>query len=170
MTKLLALLFALTVARVWAQETTVPTPDSTATGTPGAPVTLIKKWNPATVPWDNWFKDNAMVTDKTDHVHFFWNAQDFKVNFEVKEKKARLAQAALELVNRLFPADAKEDPVKVDIVYVLERDSYGQPKWDTLQQVAHFEFSRSKALQAAGKKNSFSATWMKKFFDKSDFF
>lgn len=134
------------------------------------PVTVIEKWNTSNVPWDDWFKSNAMVTDKTDYVHFFWNAQDFKANFEVKNKKVRLAEAALELVKRLYPSDASADQVKVDIVYVLERDSYGQPKWDSLQQVAHFEFLKSKALKQAKKKQVLTDTVMKKIFDKFEFY
>jgi hypothetical protein len=164
--KYLFLVFIL-AASARAQETPAPTAPPTG---PGTPVAAITKWNNAQVPWDDWFKGNAMVTDKTEYVHFFWNAQDCKANFEVKDKKVRLAQAALELVKRLYPADAQADPVKVDIVYVLERDTYGQPKWDSLQQVAHFEFLKSKALKASGKKNSFSEAWMDKFFDKLEIY
>ncbi len=168
MKKLLVLMIGLGVARVWAQET--PMQGSTALATPSVSLTPIEKWSEPTVPWDDWFKSNAMVTDKTDYVHFFWNAQDFKVNFEVKDKKVRLAEAALELVKRLYPADAKADQVKVDIVYVLERDSYGLPKWDSLQQVAHFEFLKSKALKPAKKKLVPTKAVMEKIFDKFEFY
>jgi hypothetical protein len=126
----------------------------------------------ATVPWDEWFKANrydVTFEDKTDYLYFFWNAQDFKANFEVKDKKLRLGEAALELVSRLCPGDTKKDMVKVDIVYVLERDSYGQPKWDSLQQVAHFEFSRSKALKLVKKKEP-SAAALQKLFDKVEYY
>lgn len=122
------------------------------------------------MPWDEWFKKNAMVTDKTDYVHFFWNAQDFKLNFEVNGKKLRLAEAALQLVSRLYPDDAKADLVKVDIVYVLERDQYGDPKWDSLQQVAHFEFHKSKALKLAKSKKDLSAAALEKIFVKYEIF
>jgi hypothetical protein len=154
------LLWGMMAAQVWAQET----PVVTVVATP------IAKWSVSTVPWDDWFKNNALVTDKTDHVHFFWNAQDFKGNFEVKDKKFRLGEAALELVKRLYPADAKADLVKVDIVYVLERDSYGMPKWDSLQQVAHLEFLKSKALKAGKKKFGPTAAAMKKIFDKFELY
>ncbi len=127
---------------------------------------IVKTWNEAKLPWDVWFKKNTMVTDKTDYVHFFWNAQDFKANFEGKEKKLRLSEAALQLVKRLYPGDAKADLVKVDIVYVLERDSYGLPKWDSLQQVAHIEFLKSKALKSTKKKKRLSETDLSKGFDK----
>jgi hypothetical protein len=170
MKKLLALLIGLGVAQVWAQETAVSTPGATAAGTPNSAVAVIEKWSESTVPWDDWFKSNAMITDKTDYVHFFWNAQDFKANFEVKDKKIRLAEAALELVKRLYPSDAKADQVKVDIVYVLERDSYGLPKWDSLQQVAHFEFLKSKALKPTKKKLVPTDAGMKKIFDKFEFY
>ncbi len=153
-----------------AQETQVTSMSSAPTTPTAPPVTFIEKWNASKVTWDDWFKSNAMVTDKTDYVHFFWNAQDFKVNFETQDKKVRLADAALELVKRLYPADAKADQVKVDIVYVLERDSYGQPKWDSLQQVAHFEFLKSKALKPAKKKQVLTDTVMKKIFDKFEFY
>jgi len=154
----------------WAQGTTDFTPAAAApvTTTPVAPP--IEHWSLAAVPWSDWFKNNAMVTDKTEYVHFFWNAQDFKANFEVKDKKTRLAQAALELVSKLYPADAKADLVKVDIVYVLERDSYGQPKWDSLQQVAHLECSKSKLLKALKPKGKASGAAFLKIFDKFELF
>lgn len=170
MKRLLALLMGLSAAQVWAQETPVSTPGATTAVTPNSSVTIVEKWSVPTVPWDDWFKSNAMITDKIDYVHFFWNAQDFKANFEVKDKKVRLAEAALELVKRLYPADAKADMVKVDIVYVLERDSYGLPKWDSLQQVAHFEFLKSKALKPGKKKPIPTDAVMKKIFDKFEFY
>lgn len=142
------------------------TPGSAGSTTPAPSPVIIKKWVMATVPWDGWFKNNAMVTDKTDYVHFFWNAQDFKENFEVKDKKLRLGEAALQLIAKLYPADAKADLVKVDIVYVLERDAYGQPKWDSLQQVAHFEFSKSKTLKIAKSKKEPALPALQKAFDQ----
>lgn len=112
-----------------------------ASATP-TPWPLIKEWKVGAVPWDLWFKDNTVVTDKGDYVHFFWNAEDFKRNFEGKEREGRLGEAARELAARLFPKEAKADRVKVDIVFVKERDSYGMPKWSSLKRVAHLEFKR----------------------------
>lgn len=134
---------------------------------------VLKKWSFAGAPWDAWFKANpydVIVADKTDHVNFFWNAQDFKGNFEVKDKNLRLADAALQLVSHLYPADAKADLVTVDIVYVLERDNYGKPQWDSLQQVAHFEFHKSKALKLAKSKKDLSAAALEKIFVKYEIF
>jgi hypothetical protein len=164
------LLAGLAVLTASAQETPVALVSSPANASTAPTPTVVKKWGMAVVPWDAWFKDNAMVTDKTDYVHFFWDAQDFKPNFEVKDKQRRLAEAAVQLVSRLYPADAKADQVKVDIVYVLERDSYGQPKWDSLQQVAHFEFLRSKALKLAKAKKEPAAAALRKIFDKSEMY
>lgn len=131
-------LLFLAVAPVMSQSTPTPTP------------LLPGKWIASKVPWDLWFKKNTIVTDDTDYVHFFWDANDFKANFEVKDKEARLADAAVYLVKKNYPPNAKADLVKVDIVYVLERDMYGMPKWDSMQQVIHVEFLRSKIM--AGKK------------------
>ncbi|HXL72341.1 MAG TPA: hypothetical protein VN963_01840 [bacterium] len=157
MKKMLILIFILTASVVHSESTPTPTP------------LLPGKWIAAKVPWDLWFKDNTIVTDKIEYVHFFWNANDFKANFEVKDKEAHLADAAVYLVKKLFPADAKADLVKVDIVYVLERDSYGVPKWDSLQQVLHVEFLRSKVM--AGKKlPNFSVKSPEKVFDKFQIF
>jgi hypothetical protein len=172
MRKILCGILLIWAGTVCAQDATPTVSDTpvvssvTAAPTP----TVLKKWSMALAPWDDWFKSNAMVTDKTDYVHFFWNAQDFKANFEVKDKKLRLEEAALQLVSRLYPSDAKADVVKVDIVYVLERDSYGQPKWDSLQQVAHFEFLRSKSKKLAEGKKDPSVSALKKLFVKSEFF
>ena len=126
------------------------TPDTLVAVNSPTPTVLLK-WIPSLVPWDDWFKKNALVSDKGDYVELFWNAQDFKVNFATTDKKERLGEAALALADRLYPSGAKADAVKVDIVYVLSRDSYGQPSWDSLQQVAHLEFSKSKAAKM--KKN-----------------
>ncbi len=161
----------LTSVPIFAQETPAASTYLAAPTPAASPLSrVIPKWSMSAVPWDAWFKDNAMVTDKTDYVHFFWNAQDFKANFEVKEKKKRLAEAALQLVSRLYPSDAKADLVKVDIVYVLERDVYGQPKWDSLQQVAHLEFLRSKDSKLAKTKKEPSDEALQKAFDKFDLF
>lgn len=169
MKNFLFFLFLGLAASTGAQESSVST-ETPATTSSAMPVTVIEKWNVSKVPWGDWFKGNAMVTDKTDYVHFFWNAQDFKVNFEVRDKKVRLAEAALELVERLYPAGAKADPVKVDIVYVLERDAYGLPKWDSLQQVAHFEFLKSKDLKSTPEKLGPTDTMMNKIFNKFEFY
>ena len=141
----------------------------TATFTP-PPAKPIAKWVVSKVPWDEWFKKNNIVTDKMGYIHLFWDAQDFKMNFEVKDKQNRLADAAIQLVARLYPSDAKADLMKVDIVYVLERDRYGEPKWDSLQQVAHLEFSRSKAMKLMKHKGPLSASQMKKLFDKFEIY
>ncbi len=153
----LVVLLFLMVTPLLAQSTPTPTP------------LLQGKWNAAKVPWDLWFKNNSMVTDKTEYVHFFWNANDFKSNFELKDKESHLADAAVYLVKKLFPPDSKADLVKVDIVYVLERDTYGMPKWDSLQQVLHVEFLRSKVI--TGKKlPDFSTIMPNKIFDKFQIF
>jgi hypothetical protein len=157
MKKWLIILFFLGVISAMAQSTPTPTP------------LLPGKWAAAKIPWDLWFKKNNIVTDNTNYVEFFWNANDFKANFEVKDKDARLADAAVYLVKKLYPADSKADLVKVDIVYVLERDSYGMPKWDSLQQVTHIEFSRSKII-VGYKLPDFSAISPDKVFDKFQVF
>ena len=172
MRQIIILVFLLFLSRVLAQGIPEGVPQSQPSNSGGLTPTptILKKWDSTLIPWVDWFKDNAVVTDKTQYVHFFWNAQDFKGNFEVKDKKTRLAEAALELVKCLFPADAKADLVKVDIVYVLERDSYGQPKWDSLQQVAHLEFKRSKMPKDGKKKAALTAAVVKKVFSKFDLF
>jgi hypothetical protein len=170
------------------QETITPTAETTVsdTQTKSAPTAqVIKNWTVASVPWDAWFEKNTLVTDKTEapwdynpadsgtyvpYVHFFWNAQDFKVNFELKDKKNRLAEAAIELVKRLYPKTAKADLMKVDIVYVLERDNYGMPSWDSLIRVAHLEFSRTLALKLSKKKESLNVNLQKKLFTQFDMF
>jgi len=100
------------------------------------------------VPWSSWFAKNTMVTDKKSYVHFFWNAQDVREKFAEPAKKEFVAQAAGELVRSLYPAKASADLMKVDIVFVRERDSYGLPKWESLERVAHIELSREKVVSA----------------------
>jgi len=126
-----------------------------AAGPPPTPTPwpALKSWKASEVPWDGWFKGNVLVTEKKGYVHFFLNAQDLRKNLETKDKRQRLAETALEMARRLYPPGAKADRLKLDIVYVLERDEYGAPKWDSLKRVAHFEVDRSKipAVDGAGK-------------------
>jgi hypothetical protein len=143
-------LFTGTIA--WAQDPA----NNSATSSPRAPLAPIPgKWNAAKVPWDQWFKIkktssserkdyNTTIEDKTSYIYFFWDAQDYKANFEVRDKETRLADAALQLVSRLYPPQAKADLIKVDIVYFLEKDTYGDPTDDSIQRVAHFELSKKK--------------------------
>jgi hypothetical protein len=153
MKKILILVFVLTASVIHSESTPTPTP------------LLPGKWIAAKVPWDLWFKNNAHITDDTEYVHFFWNANDFKANFEVKDKKTRLADAAVYLVKNLYPDDSKTDLVKVDIVYVLERDEYGMPKWDTMKKVLHVEFLKSKVITNK-KLPNFTTIDPDKVFDK----
>ena len=131
----LAAIFVLLTAGAWAQ---TPTPETTPGGAVPAPS--------AGIPWKTWFEKNTVVADKGDYVHFFWNAQDVKDQLEAPNRTSLLAQAARELAKNLTPAGAQADLMKVDIVYVAERDDYGMPKWDSLSRVAHLEFSRAKLL------------------------
>jgi hypothetical protein len=163
-------MFLLAAGTVGAQEAG---PTGTATPPAGAYMTptptVAQKWKMSAIPWDQWFatnKDTITVTDKTDYVYFFWNVQNFKPNFEVKDKKIRLAESALQLVSRLYPADAKADLVKVDLVYILPDPQYGTPMLDTIQQVAHFEFLRSKISKLAKAKKEPSVRDIQKVFNQ----
>ncbi len=157
MRKWLLLLSLLVITPLFAQSTPTPTP------------LLPGKWNAAKVPWDLWFKDNAIATDKNEYIHIFWNANDFKANFELKDKARRMADAAIYLVKKVAPADSKTDLMKVDIVYVLQRDDYGLPKWDSMQQICHIELLRSKVFK--GKKlPDFSKVSPEKVFSKFQMF
>jgi len=115
-----------------------PTP--AAKGTPGALADL---------PWAAWFRANTVVSDKKTHVHFLWDANAVRSRFEGKEKLAMIRAAARQVVVSLYPAGATADQIRVDIVFAARRDGYGNPRWDSLQRVAHLEFSRRKLLEAA---------------------
>jgi hypothetical protein len=162
----LIMFFFLMTGWVFAQDAT-PTPSPIVSDLMTGPTPtpqVIKNWSVASVPWDVWFHKNARVTVKPDYVHFFWTAQSYQGNFEGKGKKVRLAEAALEMVKRLYPKDATADLIKVDIVYVLEFDNYGRPNWFRLKKVAHMEFSREKALKLTEKKAGLSEALIDKIF------
>jgi hypothetical protein len=95
-------------------------------------------------PWPEWFAKNTVATDKKSYVHFFWNANDVKDRFSTdpKAKDALLAEAARQLVALEYPKAAAADAIRVDVVFVAQRDEYGMPKWDTMRRVAHLEFSK----------------------------
>jgi hypothetical protein len=115
---------------------------------PGSAVTPA----PEKSPWAEWFTKNVLVTDKKTYVHFFWNANEARQLLEGKDRKERLAEAARDLVRLHHPASAAADRLKVDIVYVLERDNYGSPRWETLRRVAHLECSRKKLLESGPRR------------------
>jgi hypothetical protein len=97
-----------------------------------------------TPAWPAWFSKNTVVTDKKTYVHFFWNANDVRDRFagNGKERDALLAEAARQLVALQYPKGATADAMRVDVVFVAQRDEYGMPKWDTMKRVAHMEFSK----------------------------
>jgi hypothetical protein len=99
--------------------------------------------------WPAWFAKNTVVTDKKTYVHFFWNANDVKDRFQSKDKDALLAEAARQLVALQYPKSATADAIRVDVVFVAERDEYGMPKWDTMKRVAHLEFSKKTLSETA---------------------
>jgi hypothetical protein len=94
------------------------------------------------------FEKNTMVTDKKTYVHMLWNALDVRGRFSGAGRREALAEAACELVRRLYPAKASADLVKIDIVLVKERDGYGLPRWESLERLAHVEVSRARILEA----------------------
>lgn len=178
MRKIVLFLSFLIIARMASAQEPLATPTADMNGsdtlsTMAVPVqhhALIKKWSMDAVPWDEWFKDNAQVTDKTDYVHFFWNAQDLRDNFKGKDKKRRLAESALEMAVKLQPETATSDLAKVDIVYVLQRDNYGQPRWNTMHRVAHYEFSRTSAVEWSKENKPLTEARMKKIFSAVEFY
>ena len=102
----------------------------------------------AAIPWASWFEKTTTVADKKTYVHILWDAAAQKERIAGKEKRSLLAEAARQLVLLRYPAGASADAVRVDIVFVAERDEYGNPKWDSLERVAHVELSRKKVAGA----------------------
>lgn len=96
--------------------------------------------------FDAWFAKNTLVTNKKTYVHVFWNAQEARTSLQGEAKRSLIARAARRLVVTQFPKKATTDRVKLDVVFVRDRDSYGMPRWETLEKVAHLEFSRAKLL------------------------
>lgn len=93
----------------------------------------------------SWFEKNVTVTKKPGYVHVFWNAQEARAALGSPEKRVLLARAARRLAGTSVPADA--DLVKLDVVFVKERDSYGMPRWDSLERVAHLELRKGTLLE-----------------------
>jgi hypothetical protein len=153
----------LLVARLWAPSSLTPTADGPSPKPTPAPARVADGGERS--PWAEWFPKNVQVTDKKTYVHFFWNANDAKQLFDGKEKKQRLAQAARELVLSHYPATALSDKVKVDIVYVAERDGYGNPRWETLHRVAHLECSKKKLAETRDRAEDLS-----KVFERFDLY
>ena len=104
----------------------------------------------ADLPWSTWFEKNTTVSDKGTYVHILWDAYAVRSRFEDKDKRAFIAEAARQLTLLRYPKTASAEQMRVDIVFVTERDEYGSPKWDTLQRVAHLEFPRALASQPSG--------------------
>ena len=155
-------LFLLGTGWAFAQDTT-PTPASPV----GTAAPAVKSGE---IPWAVWFKKNTMVTDKKEYVHFFFNAQDFKAHYEGDNKSAMIAQTAAQMVASLYPVTATSDTIKMDIVYVLDRDQYGLSKWDSLERVAHLEFLKSAVLKNGKPKKNFSPKDISKIFNPLQLF
>jgi anaerobic selenocysteine-containing dehydrogenase len=102
------------------------------------------------LPWASWFEKNTTVSDKGGYVHMMWDANAVRSRFEGKGERAFIAEAARQLALLRYPKSSSADQVRADIVFVTQRDEYGNPKWDTLQRVAHVEFSRKLVLGASG--------------------
>jgi len=77
-----------------------------------------------------WFDKNVIVTNKEGYVHVFWNAQEARDLLTGPDKRLLLARAARRLAAEKVVAGV--DRVKMDVVFVRERDRYGTPRWDTL--------------------------------------
>ena len=92
-----------------------------------------------------WFDKNVIVTNKEGYVHVFWNAQEAREPLAGPDKRVLLARAARKLAAEKVGAGVER--VKMDVVFVRERDRYGMPRWDTLEKVAHLEFSREALLE-----------------------
>jgi len=122
------------------------------------------------IPWPIWFKKNVLIKDKKQYVYMFFNIQDFKKSFEGKDKNAMLASAASHLVADLYPKTATAKLIKMDMVFIKERDEYGLPKWDTLERVAHLECLKSSVLRSGKPRNSFTEKEIKKAFLKFQLF
>ncbi|HEY1252389.1 MAG TPA: hypothetical protein VGH97_14500 [Thermoanaerobaculia bacterium] len=122
---------------------------------------------PSAPDWPAWFAKNTVVTDKKTYVHFFWNANDVKDRFAAngKDRDALLAEAARQLVALQYPKGATADAMRVDVVFVEQRDEYGMPKWDTMKRVAHLEFSKKTQSETAP-----AASDPRRGFDKFEVF
>ena len=92
-----------------------------------------------------WFDKNVIVTNKAGYAHVFWNAQEARGSLAGPDKGVLLARVARRLTAEKVGAGV--DRVKLDVVFVRERDRYGMPRWDTLEKVAHLEFSRGALLE-----------------------
>lgn len=95
-----------------------------------------------------WFQKNVVATDKKAYVHLFWNAEGARAALAGKERRVLVARAARHLAAREMPKGATADLVKLDVVFVKERDGYGMPRWETLEKVAHVEFGRARLVSS----------------------
>lgn len=102
--------------------------------------------SPAAPAWERSFEKDTTTKDRGTYVHVFWNAQEARAALSGPDRATLLARAAWRAASGRFPAKATADRVVMDVVFVKERDSYGMPRWDTLEKVAHLEFSRRKVL------------------------
>lgn len=114
---------------------TTPGPSSTQGGVAG-------------LSWQKWFEKTTTITDKKTYLHVLWDANAVRAQFEGAAKRAMIAEAGRQIASLLYPPGAASDRLRVDIVFVTKRDEYGNPQWDSLQRVAHLEFSRKKLLES----------------------
>lgn len=120
--------------------------------TPGA---KSRSQSPAALPWSDWFEKNTTISDKKTYVHFLWDANAVRGQFEGSPMRGRIAEAGRQLARLRYPTGASADQIRMDIVFITKRDGYGNPRWDSIQRLAHLEFSRKKLLETpAGGESS----------------
>jgi hypothetical protein len=102
----------------------------------------------ASLPWATWLEKNTIVSDKKSYIHVLWDANAVRARFEGKGKSATISEAGRQLARLRYPPGATADQVRVDIVFITKRDGYGNPRWDSIERLAHLEFSRKKLLAA----------------------
>ena len=113
---------------------------------PATPQMEMDSGSLSRLPWATWFEKNTTVSDKKSYVHVMWDANAVRAEFEGKSKLALIGEAGRQLALLRYPAGAGADDVRVDIVFITKRDGYGNPQWDSIQRLAHLEFSRKKLL------------------------
>lgn len=107
---------------------------------------------------------DVIVSPKSGYVHVLWNVASKHAAVDGPKGRTLIPGLVARLVTEWVTKDAPSE-VRVDVVVVLERDSYGRPRWDGLRKVARL-IGRRETLASWVAANGASAEAPETLFEK----
>lgn len=112
----------------------------TATSVPSSEIISSAPHNTST--WTKaWTDKYVIITPKSGYIHVLIDGETLRSSLEGSGMHSAVALDALQLAQSSGLLDPASDLIKLDVVLFKNRDNYGAPMWDSMQRLAHLEFS-----------------------------